>query len=287
MIKPATHNRERQRPTIASGTTKTIKTSALRVVFDEHNQIKSIERYVTCSKLLNNAGEKTKEIGHIDADLSKEMKESGFKELSFTDATKKSRKIYIMPYHGERINLYKDNLKQQDKFALISSLMKQFIGTEGDIKPDNTVVSNTFDGENFCLTPCFIDSTKPVFTYLPQNVNRTAGQHYYEPKQEKQLLNHRLFNLTLMFYEMFENSEIDDLKNAVAHDKRKYETSDSQATLENIEHLINNKNPYAKLLQETYTGVELTIKDFNNRLTIIERDFTQASENSGKMRIRA
>lgn len=187
-IKPKSKNKNFLNKTEASfeheehameiGAFKIVKTTGLLITLSHDHQNCSVERYVSLSQDKEN---QFKNLA-LERLLGEELRKEGFTQIKFWDVIKNlNRTIYIMPYHGERIDsgwlkISDDKLKKN----LILELIQQVkITKPNDIKYPNTLFS-TKDNK---IT--FIDTHTPSSTYTPWGHERWKGKYAYHANREE------------------------------------------------------------------------------------------------------
>ena len=252
-MKPRTHNRD-CRQTVSRGSFKDVKTSALRVALDATGNIKSIQRYVTCSSLTpepQTSSNRTKDY----STLKNQENAMGipWKSLDFTDAKGKQRRLYYMPYKGELLFNHISsaaNLDNEVKFKIIEDLMTKWNKDLGDIKLENTTAYQRYNGKSLEWTANFIDSQTPIFTFCPNSSVVDIQPPGQPNKNDKdQFTKYQLFNLVFMFYLMFAKSFESERQKIIP-----YVRNNRLLAPNNLNTVRNKDNPFAKLLNETYKG---------------------------------
>lgn len=277
LIKPKTKNTEIGSAYVARGANKTIKTSALRVVFDPNNgnKILALTRNVTCSSLqVNGVSSKVKDIL-----LEEQQQMRDFALVSFHDG-KKDRVIYTMEYKGEDIwrNLRASErpkylTSSASKFDIIGGIMAKFDPKFGDIKAENTTLQHVFDGDAYALCANFIDCAEQVYTYRPHAHIGLRG-NLTKDTEPHTILMHQLYNLSLMFYLMFEENLKPSEK--IRATTASVPTAYANKIIENlgtnaqeIEQHVNPHNPFNQLLIDTCRCRVVSIEDFKRKLNEI------------------
>lgn len=255
LINPNVRNKDiKDNSRLKIGGEKTIKIPGVMIVVDELGYLQCVKRVVThsgctiISKSRDGIGAYYT-IRVIKGNAIKVrhniLKQDGFEKVEFFDGIfSDPRIIYVCDYLGERPDV---NLPMQEKQTIMHQLIDKFDYDKYDIKIENVL----WDKQNVH----YIDCHSPILTYFNGVNVKLLLKHYGSGGKvsgELQLYKQGAFELCLLFYELSAKcSEEYEIHRKLFYHKKKILKVYSKETLSKV---LNNENPFKKLLIATYFG---------------------------------